>query len=95
MTEPTTLNRLLASGRLAFFRSNHPLRPKRPPGIPMAGDDNTAFRLWERACDLCRHSVPKLGCTAHGVVEYTNGRKSGFGRVRGGCASWWLKGIGK
>lgn len=82
-------------GRIPFFQENHPLRPMRPPGIPMAGDDNSAFRAWERACDTCRHSDKRLGCTAHGVVVYSNGRKFGFARFRGGCRRWWLKGIGK
>ncbi len=86
--------RFLAEGAFPFFHVNHPLRPQRPPGIPMAGDDNAAFRLWERACDLCRYSDDRYGCTSSGVVEYTSGRKYGFARVRGGCTRWWLRGIG-
>lgn len=86
---------LIASGHIPMWPRNHPLRPTKPARtIPMAGDDNAAFRAWERACDLCRHSDDELGCTAYGVVQFSNGRWAGMFRWRGGCDRWWLRGIG-
>lgn len=86
---------LVTSGNIPLFKENHPLRPKRPSGMPMAGDDNHALRTWERACELCRHNDAELGCTAFGLFTYTNGMKSGMPKAIGGCTRWWLKGIGK
>lgn len=91
-----TRDGMLARGTLPLFAQNHPLRPKRPCGIPMAGDDNSAFRAWHNACDTCRYSDDRYGCTSSGVVQYGTGKRAvlrGFARVYGGCTRWWLRGI--
>jgi hypothetical protein len=66
------------------------MRPERPQRLPMKGDDNSAWRAWERACEACVHSDAAAGCTRLGVVEYSGapGRWYGFPLVSGGCRAW-------
>lgn len=68
----------------------HPNRPQKPARpIPMAGDDNSAWRAWWNACDACRHRDAKLGCVEGGVITYANGAQHGVGFcVPGGCKAW-------
>lgn len=69
---------------------DHPDRPQPPAKrIPLTGDDNAPFQAWWNACDACRYSSKKYGCTEAGIIEYESGAKRGAGScVRGGCRRW-------